>query len=171
MVQSTSNEWSPVFFFFPSFAFSLVTSMSEDEQQPEEDFAQVDYAQDELEEDDAEKKGEEDEEVEGDQQVVITSGGTQRGEDRPGGGPPKPRSRDKYTTTRFLTKYERARVLGTRALQISMGAPCTVALDGETDPLRIAQKELQQRKLPFVVRRFLPDNTYEDWKLNELTVE
>lgn len=81
---------------------------------------------------------------------------------------PKLRLRDDYTTTKFLTKYERARVLGTRALQISMGAPCCVAIEGETDCLRIAQKELQQGKLPMIVRRFLPDNTYEDWKLEDL---
>ena len=66
----------------------------------------------------------------------------------------------KRTTTRYMTKYERARVLGTRALQIrcstaawvsgdcsfdvgSMGAPVMVGLQGETDPLDIAQKELQ----------------------------
>ena len=43
-------------------------------------------------------------------------------------------------TTRYLTKYERARVLGARALQISMNAPVMVPLDGETDPLEIATK-------------------------------
>jgi len=85
-----------------------------------------------------------------------------------GTGPPQPRAKEDYTTTRFLTKYERARVLGTRALQISMGAPCTVPLEGETDCLRIAQKELQQQKLPMIIRRFLPDNTYEDWKIKDL---
>lgn len=81
---------------------------------------------------------------------------------------PTPRAKENFTTTIFLTKYERARVLGTRALQISMGAPTTVPAEGETDSLRIAQKELQQRKLPMIIRRFLPDNTYEDWKLEDL---
>lgn len=38
-------------------------------------------------------------------------------------------------TTPYLTKYERARILGARALQISMNAPVMVTLDGETDPL------------------------------------
>ena len=44
-------------------------------------------------------------------------------------------------TTPYMTKYERARVLGTRALQISLNAPVMVDLDGETDPLevRVAQ--------------------------------
>jgi hypothetical protein len=39
-----------------------------------------------------------------------------------------------------MTKYERARILGTRALQISLGAPIMVELEGETDPLQIAMK-------------------------------
>mmetsp|Transcript_6549 Transcript_6549/g.5290 ORF Transcript_6549/g.5290 Transcript_6549/m.5290 type:complete len:92 (-) Transcript_6549:25-300(-) len=38
-------------------------------------------------------------------------------------------------TTPYMTKYERARILGARALQISMNAPVMVELDGETDPL------------------------------------
>ena len=74
-------------------------------------------------------------------------------------------------TTRYLTKYERARVLGTRALQISMNAPIMVDLDGETDPLRIAEKELRERKIPIIVRRYLPDGSHEDWGIDELIVD
>ncbi|KAJ9622428.1 subunit common to RNA polymerases I, II, and III [Taxawa tesnikishii (nom. ined.)] len=55
------------------------------------------------------------------------------------------------------TTYERARVLGTRALQISMNAPVLVDVEGETDPLQIAIKELREKKIPLVVRRYLPD--------------
>ena len=40
-------------------------------------------------------------------------------------------------TTPYMTKYERARILGTRALQISMNAPVMVELEGETDPLQV----------------------------------
>ncbi|GIY01502.1 DNA-directed RNA polymerases I, II, and III subunit RPABC2 [Caerostris darwini] len=54
----------------------------------------------------------------------------------------QPQSNQKRITTPFMTKYERARVLGTRALQIAMNAPVTVELEGETDPLQIAMKEL-----------------------------
>ncbi|KAJ5245915.1 DNA-directed RNA polymerase I II and III subunit [Penicillium chermesinum] len=75
---------------------------------------------------------------------------------------------DKRTTTPYLTKYERARVLGTRALQISMNAPVLVDLEGETDPLQIALKELNQKKIPLIVRRYLPDGWYEDWSCEEL---
>ncbi|KAJ5086063.1 DNA-directed RNA polymerase I II and III subunit [Penicillium argentinense] len=75
---------------------------------------------------------------------------------------------DQRTTTPYLTKYERARVLGTRALQISMNAPVLVDLEGETDPLQIAVKELNQKKIPLIVRRYLPDGWYEDWTCEEL---
>jgi DNA-directed RNA polymerase I, II, and III subunit RPABC2 len=74
-------------------------------------------------------------------------------------------------TTKFLTKYEKARVLGTRALQISMNAPVMVDLEGETDPLKIAQKELRERKIPIIIRRFLPDGSHEDWSIDELIVD
>ncbi|KAL9234438.1 hypothetical protein vseg_009310 [Gypsophila vaccaria] len=74
-------------------------------------------------------------------------------------------------TTKYMTKYERARILGTRALQISMNAPVMVELDGETDPLEIAMKELRERKIPFTIRRYLPDGSFEDWGVDELIVE
>lgn len=77
----------------------------------------------------------------------------------------------KRTTTPYLTKYERARVLGTRALQISMNAPVMVELDGETDPLHIAMKELKARKIPILIRRYLPDGSFEDWAIEELIIE
>ena len=69
-----------------------------------------------------------------------------------------------------MTKYERARILGTRALQISMGAPVLVNVQGETDPLEIAKEELKQRLIPIIIRRYLPDKSYEDWSVNELII-
>lgn len=75
------------------------------------------------------------------------------------------------TTTPYMTKYERARILGTRALQISMNAPVFVDLEGETDPLKIAMKELAEKKIPLVIRRYLPDGSFEDWSVEELIVD
>ena len=75
-------------------------------------------------------------------------------------------------TTRFMTKYERARVLGTRAMQLSMNAPPLVEVEpGMIDPLEIASKELRERKLPLIIRRFLPDGSYEDWPINDLIID
>jgi len=77
--------------------------------------------------------------------------------------------KDKRITTRFITKYERARVLGVRATQIAMGAPVMIQLNDETDPLEIANKEMRQGKLPIIIRRILPGGKkYEDWHVNEL---
>ena len=72
-------------------------------------------------------------------------------------------------TSRFLTKYERAKILGERAIQISNGAKVMVEVDeGVWDPMVIAEKELREKKIEYIVRRYLPDGTYEDWDLNEL---
>jgi len=87
-----------------------------------------------------------------------------------GEGVPEREKQKERKTTRYMTKYERARVLGTRALQISMNAPIMVELQGETDPLQIAQKELKERKIPLIIRRYLPDDSYEDWSIDELEI-
>ncbi|OQV16587.1 putative DNA-directed RNA polymerases I, II, and III subunit RPABC2 [Hypsibius exemplaris] len=81
-----------------------------------------------------------------------------------------PTPKDKRITTPYMTKYERARVLGTRALQIAMNAPIMVEIKNETDPLEIAKKELKVGKIPMIIRRYLPDGTYEDWSVDELIV-
>ena len=78
---------------------------------------------------------------------------------------------DKRITLPYLTKYEKARILGARALQLSMGAPILVDLEGETDSLEIAFRELRKRVIPIVIRRYLPCGKYEDWELNELVIE
>jgi len=81
------------------------------------------------------------------------------------------RKKKERITTPYMTKYERARILGTRALQISMNAPIMVDLEGETDPLEIAMKELRHRRIPLVIRRKLPDGSYEDWSVDELMID
>ncbi len=52
-----------------------------------------------------------------------------------------------------------------------MNAPIMVELEGETDPLQIAMKELRERKIPLIIRRYLPDESYEDWSIEELEIE
>lgn len=48
------------------------------------------------------------------------------------------------------TRYEKARIIGARSLQISMGAPIFVDDDGG-DPREVAKKELEEGKLPITV--------------------
>ncbi|KAJ3015905.1 DNA-directed RNA polymerases I II and III subunit RPABC2 [Thoreauomyces humboldtii] len=81
---------------------------------------------------------------------------------------PGPIPKDQRLTTPYMTKYEKARVLGTRALQVSMNAPVMVDLNGESDPLQIAMKELRERRIPLMVRRYMPDGSWEDWAVDEL---
>lgn len=83
----------------------------------------------------------------------------------------KSKTQDQRVTTRFMTKYEKARVLGARALQIGLGASIMVAVTGETDPLEIAMKELREKKVPIAIRRYLPDGSYEDWDVADLIVD
>ena len=74
-------------------------------------------------------------------------------------------------TSKFMTKYERARILGSRALQISKNAPLMVDPGDESDPYRLAEIELSEKKIPFIVWRYLPDGSFEDWKVSELYIE
>ena len=76
----------------------------------------------------------------------------------------------------ILTRFEKARILGTRALQISMGAPVMdqEIMDENTDlsdPLLIATKELEKKLLPISVRRFLPDGRYQDIPISILYLD
>ena len=120
-----------------------------------------------------EEGNEEDEGMDVDGDNIIASGdrSSSNGAREGGGKRGKAVPKDQRTTTPYMTKYERARILGTRALQISMNAPVLVQLEGETDPLDIANKELREKRVPFTVRRFMPDGSWEDWGVDELIVE
>lgn len=50
-------------------------------------------------------------------------------------------------------KFERARIIGARALQISLGAPTLINADEEMEPIDIAQEELEKNIIPLTVRR------------------
>ncbi len=68
-----------------------------------------------------------------------------------------------------MTRYERSRVVGARALQISMGAPILIRINSDlNDPIRIAEYELLKRVLPITIRRKLPSGEYEDVALRNL---
>jgi DNA-directed RNA polymerase I, II, and III subunit RPABC2 len=74
-----------------------------------------------------------------------------------------------HKTVPFLTKYEKARVLGLRAKQINNGGDIFVEVPTSIhDGFVIAQMELEQKKLPFIIRRPLPNGTSEYWSVNEL---
>ncbi|TNJ29505.1 DNA-directed RNA polymerase II RPB6 [Giardia muris] len=88
-------------------------------------------------------------------------------------GRERPRPADVRRTPPYLTRYEQARVLGARAYQLSMGAATTltsVEKGGHLDPLVLARRELDNGDIPIIIRRYLPDGTYEDWSVPELQV-
>ena len=59
-----------------------------------------------------------------------------------------------------LTRFERARIVGARALQISMGAPVLLDVpESLKSPIELAELELQEEALPISIRRSLPDGT------------
>ncbi len=62
-----------------------------------------------------------------------------------------------------LTRFEKTRIVGARALQISMGAPLMIEISKNmTNPIEIALKELMEKVLPITIRRKLPDGMYQD---------
>ncbi|KAF7699471.1 DNA-directed RNA polymerases I, II, and III subunit RPABC2 [Cucumispora dikerogammari] len=74
-------------------------------------------------------------------------------------------------TAPLMTKYEKAHILGVRAMQISKNSPIFTDIGDLTDPLKIAMKELKEGKIPFIVKRRMPDGSYERWKINELQID
>ncbi len=76
-----------------------------------------------------------------------------------------------HVTLPFLTKYEKARVIGERSKQINAGAQPFVETDPSVlDGYLIALKELEEKKLPFIIKRPMPNGGCEYWKLEDLEV-
>jgi len=71
----------------------------------------------------------------------------------------------------FLNQFEKTKVLSFRASQLAQGSrPYIEIPDNVTDVYTIAKLELAARKLPFILKRPLPDGDYEYWKLSELMI-
>ena len=68
-----------------------------------------------------------------------------------------------------ITRFEKARIVGASALQISMGAPILVDAAENTNPIDIALSELDAGILPITIRRTLPDGTFQDIPLKWLS--
>jgi DNA-directed RNA polymerase I, II, and III subunit RPABC2 len=76
-------------------------------------------------------------------------------------------------TREFYTKYEWTYLMGVRAKQLEDGAKPLVTLEGlkTSDPRfvwSVAKREIAQRKLPFLIRRQMPDGSSEYWSTQEL---
>ena len=76
-----------------------------------------------------------------------------------------------HKTLPFITKYEKARILGERSKQIASGAIPLINID-ETiiDSYIIATKEFEEKAIPFIIKRPLPSGGCEYWKLADLEI-
>jgi len=71
----------------------------------------------------------------------------------------------------FLSIYEKTKILSFRSNQLAQGArPFVVVPEHMTNVLDIAKLELTERRLPFIIKRPMPDRTFEYWRLNDLMI-
>ena len=76
-----------------------------------------------------------------------------------------------HKTLPFLTKYEKTRILGERTHQINSGSKPFVQIESDViDGYLIALAELEEKKIPFIVKRPLPNGGCEYWKLKDLEI-
>ena len=67
-----------------------------------------------------------------------------------------------------LTRFEKARIMGARALQLSLGAPIFIEIPkNTTTSLEIAMEELKQRVIPIVIKRTLPNGDYQNIPIDQ----
>ena len=67
-----------------------------------------------------------------------------------------------------LTRFEQARIMGARALQLSLGAPVFIEIPkNATSSLEIAMEELKQRVIPIVIKRTLPNGDYQHLPIDQ----
>ena len=76
-----------------------------------------------------------------------------------------------HKTLPFITRYEKARILGERAKQLNAGAKPLVEVDVSIiDGYVIALKEYEEKKIPFIIKRPLPNGGCEFWKFKDLEI-
>ena len=67
-----------------------------------------------------------------------------------------------------LTRFEKARIMGARALQLSFGAPSFIEVPkNATTSLEIAMEELNNRVIPIIIKRTLPNGDYQNLPLDK----
>ena len=78
----------------------------------------------------------------------------------------------KNKTPSRLSKYEKTHIIGVRMEQIARSGRCYVEVDENEpfDPYAIALRELEQKRLPFMLRRTLPNGEKEYWRLMDMVI-
>lgn len=86
-----------------------------------------------------------------------------------GGYPPK--NDANHTTYPFVTHLEKTKIISLRASQLSRGAtPFVVVPSYMNDFIQIAKLELEQKRIPFILKRTLPDGNSEYWRVSEMII-
>ena len=67
-----------------------------------------------------------------------------------------------------LTRFEKARIMGARALQLSLGAPSFIKIPkNATTSLEIAMEELNKKLIPIIIKRTLPNGDFQNIPLDQ----
>lgn len=78
---------------------------------------------------------------------------------------------ENHRTYPFLTHFERTKIIGLRANQLSKGSAPFISVPKHiTDVRDIARMELEQKRLPYIIKRPLPNGNYEYWRLADLLI-
>lgn len=77
---------------------------------------------------------------------------------------------DNHKTFPILSKYEKTKLIGLRVTQINKGSEPYVTSKSILDPPLIAERELKEKKIPFIIKRPLPNGKYEFWNVKDLEV-
>ena len=76
-----------------------------------------------------------------------------------------------HKTLPILTKYEKTKIIGIRTKQLNHGCDPYISVDEKIiDNYIIAKMEVEQKKLPFIISRPIPNNNFEYWKLQDLEI-
>jgi DNA-directed RNA polymerase subunit K/omega len=76
-----------------------------------------------------------------------------------------------HRTYPFLTNFEKTKIIGLRANQLSKGSIPFISVPKHiTDVKDIAKLELEQKRLPYIIKRPLPNGQFEYWRLSDLLI-
>ena len=83
-----------------------------------------------------------------------------------------PQELDKrHKSVPYLTLFEKTKLIGFRANQLAQGArPLIDVPTHVTDVIEIARIELDERRMPYILKRGMPDGTFEYWRLTDLLI-
>ena len=78
---------------------------------------------------------------------------------------------DLHKTNPVLSKYERTRILGQRTKQLNAGHKAFVTMSVPIiNNYLVAEEELMQKKLPFIIQRPIPNGSFEYWNVKDLEI-